>query len=73
MKSGDDGSLTIYIPSNSPGEDRQANWLPAPKEGKFKVRTCVCTRQKRKSRMAHGRRHRSSVFRGNLDSLSQKP
>ena len=32
-----DGSLTIYIQSESPGKDREANWLPAPKTGPFKV------------------------------------
>jgi hypothetical protein len=37
MKLGSDGSLTIYIQNESPGDDRQANWLPAPKVGRFKV------------------------------------
>jgi hypothetical protein len=37
MKFGDDGSLTMYIQSQSPGADQQANWLPAPKEGDFRV------------------------------------
>ena len=36
MKFGDDGSLTIYIQSETPGEDKAANWLPAPKDA-FKI------------------------------------
>jgi hypothetical protein len=30
-----DGSLTIYIQSESPGKAKEVNWLPAPKEGFF--------------------------------------
>jgi hypothetical protein len=37
MKFGDDGSLTIYIQSQSPGADQQANWLPALKEGDVRL------------------------------------
>ena len=37
MKPGNDGSLTIYIQSESPGADQQANWLPSPKTGTFKL------------------------------------
>jgi hypothetical protein len=37
MKPGSDGSLTIYIQSESPGGDKQANWLPSPKTGTFKI------------------------------------
>ena len=37
MKPGNDGSLTIYIQSESPGADKQANWLPSPKTGTFKL------------------------------------
>jgi hypothetical protein len=32
MKAGSDGSMTIYIQANSPGKDKESNWLPAPKE-----------------------------------------
>ena len=31
-----DGSLTLYIQNESPGEDDEANWLPAPK-GQFNL------------------------------------
>ena len=37
MEPNPDGSLTIYIQSESPGEDKEANWLPAPKTGPFKL------------------------------------
>ena len=30
MKTNDDGSLTIYVQKDSPGPDRESNWLPAP-------------------------------------------
>jgi hypothetical protein len=30
LKKNDDGSLTIYIQKESPGKDKESNWLPAP-------------------------------------------
>ena len=33
-KYGPDGSLTFYIQKNSPGKDKESNWLPAP-DGPF--------------------------------------
>jgi len=32
MKLGDDGSLTVYVQNNSPGPDKEGNWLPAPND-----------------------------------------
>ncbi|MCP1419523.1 hypothetical protein J3D47_003766 [Pseudomonas laurylsulfativorans] len=35
-----DGSLTLYVQHDSPGKDREANWLPAPKsEFEVTIRT----------------------------------
>jgi hypothetical protein len=33
---GADGSLTVYLQSESPGKDKEENWLPCPK-GPFKL------------------------------------
>jgi hypothetical protein len=33
LKTGSDGSTTIYIQADSPGKDKESNWLPAPKAG----------------------------------------
>jgi hypothetical protein len=30
MKENEDGSLTLYIQKDSPGKDKESNWLPAP-------------------------------------------
>jgi hypothetical protein len=33
LKPNADGSVDIYIQNESPGADKEDNWLPAPKEG----------------------------------------
>jgi hypothetical protein len=35
LKFNPDGSLDLYIQRDSPGADKESNWLPAPKEGPF--------------------------------------
>ncbi|MFI5153593.1 MAG: DUF1254 domain-containing protein [Chitinophagales bacterium] len=37
MKFASDGSLTIYIQKEDPGNVRQSNWLPAPGSGAFRL------------------------------------
>ena len=37
MKLGDDGSLTIYIQSESPGKDKESQLAAAPEGGGFKL------------------------------------
>ena len=36
LKFGSDGSLTIYMQKDSPGAEKESNWLPAPKSGLFR-------------------------------------
>ena len=46
MKPGEDGSLTIYIQPDSPGKDKESNWLPSPKDGTFKLALRLYTPKK---------------------------
>jgi hypothetical protein len=32
MKTNPDGSLTLYTQKDSPGKDKESNWLPAPND-----------------------------------------
>lgn len=35
LKTNPDGSVDIYLQADSPGKDREANWLPAPRDAPF--------------------------------------
>jgi hypothetical protein len=37
LKPNADGSLTLYVQSDSPGADKESNWLPAPKGEDFSL------------------------------------
>jgi hypothetical protein len=37
LKKGADGSLDIYLQSDSPGPDKESNWLPTPRGPSFMV------------------------------------
>ena len=34
---GEDGSLTLYVQADSPSADKEANWLPAPRDANFSL------------------------------------
>jgi hypothetical protein len=37
IKKNEDGSLTLYIQKDSPGADKESNWLPAPNDAIYLV------------------------------------
>jgi hypothetical protein len=40
LKKNDDGSLTLYIQKDSPGKEKESNWLPAPDGTIYVVMRC---------------------------------
>jgi hypothetical protein len=53
-----DGSLDIYVQAESPGKDKESNWLPAPKNALFQPTLRIYSLDQR-LRTAHGHRRRS--------------
>ena len=47
MKYGEDGSLTIYMQHESPGNDNESNWLPCPPSGIFRIALRLYTPEQR--------------------------
>ena len=37
LRYGTDGSLDIYIQNESPGKDKEPNWLPSPAQGVLSI------------------------------------
>jgi hypothetical protein len=59
FKADADGSVDLYVQNESPGKDKEANWLPAPKDDfVLTMRTYWPKETRRRSSMARGSRPR---------------
>ena len=63
MKKNADGSLTIYIQKDSPGADKEANWLPAPDGPIYLVMRLYWPKTDAALDPAAGRRHLAAARR----------
>jgi len=45
LKANPDGSIDLYIQNQSPGGDKESNWLPAPKQVRFDVAHVLAKRK----------------------------
>ena len=57
LKTNADGSLTLYIQHESPGKDRESNWLPAPAGPMFVVMRLYWPKTEAPSVLPLGRGH----------------
>jgi hypothetical protein len=59
LKFGADGSLIVYVQADSPGNDRESNWLHRPRTARFRS-TFAPIGRRRQLRTAHGRQRQCS-------------
>ncbi|HMD21963.1 MAG TPA: DUF1254 domain-containing protein [Alloacidobacterium sp.] len=55
MKTNPDGSLTLYIQKDSPGKDKESNWLPAPNDTIYLVMRLYWPKEKPPSILPPGK------------------
>ena len=70
MKKNDDGSLTLYIQKDTPGADKETNWLPAPNDTIYLVMRLYWpkTRRLRSCRPAKARGSRRASWHRSSDA-----
>ena len=70
MKKNADGSLTLYIQKDSPGADKESNWLPAPDGPIYLVMRLYWPKTKRRPSCRPAKalgNHRASCRRSEMD------
>jgi hypothetical protein len=75
LKKNHDGSLTVYIQRDSPGKDRESNWLPAPAGPMFVVMRMYWPKTEKPSVYPLGKgawKPPAMVLVRNLDALDVK-
>jgi hypothetical protein len=64
LKKDPDGGLTLYLQSDSPGKDKESNWLPSTKSGSYflLLRTYLPGPRHRRAEMGSARRDPSLMI-----------
>ena len=71
LKFAADGSLTLYVQHESPGKDKESNWLPAPKD-EFNLMMRLYLPKRRSSTAPGSRRRWSGSSRTGRNTHSQR-